>query len=246
MSTMPATFEPHTRPLSAFRDLNVTVMGLGLFGGGKGVTEFLCRLGARVTVTDTRGRAVLDPVLSQLRHLPVRWVLGEHREEDFLGADLVVPSPAVPRDNKYLTSCRRRGIPLDTEMNLFFKYCMGKICAVTGSNGKTTTTSLLAAMAARRWPHVRVGGNLGTSLLPDVDSIRRREWVVLELSSFHLEDLASIDRRPEVAVVTNLSPNHLDRHDTYEAYIAAKRVILDPAGPPNTAVLNAEDPLTRA
>jgi UDP-N-acetylmuramoylalanine--D-glutamate ligase len=199
-----------------------------------------------VTVTDKRSAEVLQPALADLRHLPVRWVLGEHKEEDFLGAELVIPSPAVPRSAPLLALCLRRGVPLDTEMNLFFKYCRGRICAVTGSNGKTTTTCLVGSMAALQWPSTRTGGNLGKSLLPEVDSIREDQWVVLELSSFQLEDLAPLSRRPEVSVVTNLSPNHLDRHGTYEAYVDAKREILSPAGAPNTAVLNAEDPLTRS
>jgi UDP-N-acetylmuramoylalanine--D-glutamate ligase len=220
-------------------------MGLGLFGGGKGLTEFLCGLGADVTVTDRRPAEALEPVISGLRHLPIRWVLGEHREQDFLGADLVLPNPAVPRDAEILGLCAARGVPLDTEMNLFFKYCRGKICAVTGSNGKTTTTSLTALMAAKRWPGTRAGGNLGKSLLPEVESIGPGEWVVLELSSFQLEDLAALERRPEVSVFTNLSPNHLDRHGTYASYIGAKEEILRPAGAPNAAVLNGEDPLVR-
>jgi UDP-N-acetylmuramoylalanine--D-glutamate ligase len=221
-------------------------MGLGLFGGGKGLTEFLCGLGASVTVTDKRGPEVLAPVIAELGHLPVRWVLGEHREEDFLRADLVLPNPAVPRGADLLRLCVERGIPLDTEMNLFFKYCRGRICAVTGSNGKTTTTTLAALMAEKRWPGTRAGGNIGKSLLPEVESIAPGEWVVLELSSFQLEDLAAIDRRPEVSVVTNLSPNHLDRHVTYEAYVEAKAEILRPADDPNTAVLNGEDALVRS
>jgi UDP-N-acetylmuramoylalanine--D-glutamate ligase len=239
-------FTSQVEPLSAFRGRKVTVMGLGLFGGGKGLTEFLCGLGADVTVTDKRTAEILAPVVEEISHLPIRWALGGHREEDFLGADLVLPNPAVPRDADLLRLCAARGIPLDTEMNLFFKYCPGRICAVTGSNGKTTTTSLAALMAAKRWPGTRAGGNLGRSLLPEVESIAPGEWVVLELSSFQLEDLASLERRPEVSVVTNLSPNHLDRHGTYGAYIAAKAEVLRPAGAPNAAVLNGEDPLVRS
>ncbi|HVR72680.1 MAG TPA: UDP-N-acetylmuramoyl-L-alanine--D-glutamate ligase [Planctomycetota bacterium] len=236
-------FVTEKEPLAWFEGRRVTVMGLGLFGGGRGAARFLAEHGAHVTVTDRRPASILEPEIAELRDLPIRWVLEEHREEDFLGADLVVPSPAVPRTAPLLEACRRSGVPLDTEMNLFFKHCSGAICAVTGSNGKTTTTSLLGAMAARRWPGTRVGGNLGKSLLPEVESILPGEWVILELSSFQLEDLASIERRPEISVVTNLSPNHLDRHGTYEAYLDAKRQILLPARGVNAAVLNAEDPL---
>lgn len=221
-------------------------MGLGLFGGGKGVTEFLCQHGARVTVTDKRSAEVLEPMLAALSHLPLRWVLGEHKEEDFTGADLVIANPAVPRDANLLRLCQERGIPLETEMNLFFKHCAGRICAITGSNGKTTTTSLVGAMATRRWPGTRIGGNLGKSLLPEVASIRPDEWVILELSSFQLEDMAPLERRPEISVITNLSPNHLDRHQTYERYLDAKREILGRGSHPNVAVLNAEDAMARS
>jgi len=234
-----------TEPLSSLHGRKVTVMGLGLFGGGKGVTEFLCRHGACVTVTDTKSATALGPVMAQVEEFPIRWVLEQHCERDFLEADLVIPSPAVPRSHPLLDLCRRRGTPLETEMNLFFKHCRGKICAVTGSNGKTTTTSLIGAMAKARWPTLRIGGNLGRSLLPEVESIATGEWVVLELSSFHLEDLSSLQRRPDVAVITNLSPNHLDRHHTYEAYADAKRAILFPSGPDGVAILNAEDAVVR-
>ncbi len=117
---------------------------------------------------------------------------------------------------------------------------------MTGSNGKSTTTQLVGDMARMRWPETRVGGNLGRSLLPEVEEIRPGEWVALEISSFQLEDLASIDRRPEIAVVTNVSPNHLDRHGTYDEYLAAKRVILERGPEGSVAVLNAEDPVVRS
>ncbi len=239
-------FQPQVEPLDSFRGRKVTVMGLGLLGGGRGVTEFLCQQGAAVTVTDRRPAEVLAPVVEALRHLPVQWILGRHREEDFTAADLVIPSPAVPRDAPLLELCRERGVPLETEMNLFFKHCRAKICAVTGTIGKTTTTSLIGEIVRTMSPTTRVGGNIGKSLLPEVTAIRPDEWVILELSSFQLEDLAGLERRPEVSVVTNLSPNHLDRHGTYAAYVAAKRRIVTAGGEPNVAVLNAEDSRLRA
>jgi len=239
-------FAKQTDPLDALHGRKVTVMGLGLFGGGRGVTEFLCRHGAEVTVTDLRSRESLAESIAELEHLPIRWVLGEHKERDFLAADLVVASPAVPRTAKLLELCGKRGVPLETEMNLFVKHCRGKVCAVTGSNGKTTTTALIGAMATKHWPSTRVGGNLGRSLLGEVDQIGADEWVVLELSSFQLEDLAGLPWRPQVAVLTNLSPNHLDRHGTYANYLNAKRHILTPGPPPNIGVLNGDDTRTRS
>ncbi|MCH2372985.1 MAG: UDP-N-acetylmuramoyl-L-alanine--D-glutamate ligase [Planctomycetes bacterium] len=243
-------FEPRIDPPEKFRGRNVTVMGLGLFGGGEGVIRFLTELGANVTVTDKRSAQTLAPSLKKLGNLAVKWVLGEHREEDFTNADLVIPSPAVPRDSPFLQLCIRQSIPLDTEMNLFFKYCRAKIAAVTGTNGKTTTTTLLGTLASSAWPKTRVGGNLGKSLLPNVFEIGSDEWVVLELSSFQLEDLQRLDRRPEVSVVTNVSPNHLDRHGTYESYLEAKKNLLAPNRSASdtsvdVAILNGEDSILR-
>lgn len=218
-------------------------MGLGLFGGGQGLTEFLCRSGASVTVTDLRDSGTLRPALEALRDYRINWVLGKHREQDFLEADIVFVNPAVPREAPLVGLCRDRGVPLETEMNLFFKLCRGKICGLTGSNGKTTTTCLAGEIFRQAFPRTLVGGNLGVSLLNKVERIRPEDWVVLELSSFQLEDLVPIKRRPDISVVTNLSPNHLNRHGTYERYLAAKKVIL---GGPGHAVLNGDDTVVRS
>jgi UDP-N-acetylmuramoylalanine--D-glutamate ligase len=246
-------FSPDPLATEDLAGLRITVMGLGLFGGGAGLAECLCSAGARVTVTDLAGEKKLAPTLDALRGLPIRFVLGEHREEDFLGADMVFVNPAVPRKAPLVRLCRERGIRLETEMNLFFKLCPGRICAVTGSNGKTTTTRLIGEILAAEFPGTLVGGNLGKCLLSEVSRIEPRDRVILEMSSFQLEDLASIGRRPEVSLVTNVSPNHLDRHGTYEAYIEAKKVILErsdrAAGAGASAeavVLCADDPLVRS
>ena len=235
-------FSQTIHPLKWYRDKKVTVVGLGAFGGGAGVTRFLDSLGARVTVTDLKTAEELEEQVASLAGLDINWVLGEHREEDLHEADLVVLNPAVPRNIPLVKGCIEAGVDLETEMNLFFKYCRGKICAITGSNGKTTTASLVAAMARERWPRLLLGGNIGHSLLPEVESIGEDEWVVLELSSFQLADLACLQRRPEISLITNLSENHLDWHKTYDNYLAAKREILSPGPPPGLAVLNLFDP----
>ena len=234
-------FSTTIHPLKWYRDKQVTVVGLGAFGGGAGVTQFLHSLEARLTVTDLKTAEELEEQVAALDGLDIRWVLGEHREEDLLGADLIVLNPAVQRDIPLVRMCLDAGVPLETEMNLFFKYCRGKICAVTGSNGKTTTASLVAAMARQRWPQLLLGGNIGRSLLPEVENILEDDWVVLELSSFQLADLSCLERRPEISLITNLSENHLDWHKTYEDYLAAKREILAPALPAGLAVLNLFD-----
>ncbi|HXX92924.1 MAG TPA: UDP-N-acetylmuramoyl-L-alanine--D-glutamate ligase [Planctomycetota bacterium] len=221
----------------------VTVMGLGLFGGGVGVTRFLVRRGAAVTVTDQKPERDLRESVEELRGLPVTLHLGGHEERDFRDADLVIVNPSVPETHPLLGSARA----LETEMNLFFKLCRGaRTVGITGSNGKTTTTTLVGEILKRGPRRVWVGGNIGGSLLESVDEIREGDLVVLELSSFMLENLGVLRRSPQVAVVMNLSPNHLDRHGSMEAYIRAKRQIVEHQGPGDVKILNADDPVVRA
>jgi UDP-N-acetylmuramoylalanine--D-glutamate ligase len=220
----------------------VTVMGLGLFGAGVGVTRYLCRSGARVTVTDLRTEQELRESVAALSGWPVRFHLGGHREEDFRQADLVVASPAVPPSSPWLALAPA----VETEMNLFVKLCPARtVYGITGSNGKTTTTTLVGDILGRGPARVWVGGNLGVSLLDAIDEIRPDDTVVLELSSFQLENLDVLRTSPTVAVVLNITPNHLDRHRTMTEYVAAKHVVVRHQRPGDIRVLNADDGLTR-
>jgi UDP-N-acetylmuramoylalanine--D-glutamate ligase len=229
-----------------FRGRKVTVMGLGLFGGQAAVTRFLCRLGAKVTVTDLRGPEALRKGVEAIGGFDVRLVLGRHDEADFTGAEAVVTSPAVPGDSPYLEAARRAGARIESEMNLFFQACRSRwIVGVTGSNGKSTTTALTGEMLAASGVPARVGGNIGKPLIEEVEGIGEEERVVLELSSFQLEDLARLRRSPRVAVVTNVTPNHLDRHKTFEAYLQAKTAIFRFQRRKDAIVLNADDPVTK-
>ncbi|MFN3484960.1 MAG: UDP-N-acetylmuramoyl-L-alanine--D-glutamate ligase, partial [Planctomycetota bacterium] len=233
---------PLVTELPPLEGRRVTVMGLGLFGGGVGVTRFLVRRGARVTVTDLKTEQELRESVEELRDLPIRLRLGGHDESDFRDADLVVVNPAVPESSPWLGMARA----LETEMNLFFKLCRaGTVVGVTGSNGKTTTTTLVGEILRRGLPRVWVGGNIGKSLLEHVDEIGPEDLVVLELSSFQLESLGVLRRSPSVGAVLNLSPNHLDRHGTIENYAAAKRQIVAHQREGDTKILNLDDPLVR-
>ena len=167
----------------------VTVMGLGLFGGGLGVTRFLVQRGACVTVTDVKDARALARSVAQLDGLPVTLHLGGHVDSDFTEADAVVVNPAVPEHSPFLAKARAAGIVLETEINLFFARCPAPIVGVTGSNGKTTTTSLLAHLLEAGARRVWLGGNIGRSLLEDLEAIAPDDLVVLELSSFQLERL---------------------------------------------------------
>lgn len=226
-----------------FRGKRVTVMGLGRFGGGVAVVRFLAERGASVTVTDLLPAAELEASLAQLDGCPLTGLhLDGHRDRDFTEADLIVVNPAVPQNSPYLDPARRRNVPLTSEMNLFWQHNRGRVIGVTGTNGKSTTAAmihcLLQAAGLRCW----LGGNIGNSLLPVVDEIMPHDWVVLELSSFQLEDLNRLKRSPQVAVVTNFSANHLDRHGSVTAYRQAKQTILRWQRPDDIAILNGDDP----
>lgn len=223
----------------------VLVMGLGLHGGGLGVTRFLLRQGAQITVTDLRREEELAPALQELAGQPIRYVLGEHRLEDFAQADMVVRNPGVPRESPFLEEARRHGVPIEMEMTLFFALCPGPILGVTGTKGKSTTTALLGEILRQRYPDTVVAGNIRISALEALPKIGPATPVVLELSSWQLEGLVERGLSPAVAVVTNLSPDHLDRYPSWEAYVAAKQGIYRAQRPQDVLVLNAGDPVVR-
>ncbi len=224
------------------RDLggqSVTVMGLGSFGGGLGVVQFLLAHGARVTVSDRRTAEQLAGTLRLLSDTScVELHLGEHREPDFVSADMVVVNPAVRPGHPLVERARCRGVCITSEMGLFWSRCRGRVAAVTGTNGKSTTTALLCHLLQADGRSAWLGGNIGGSLLPDVDRIEPDDWAVLELSSFQLAALDEQQVSPEVAVVTNFAPNHLDWHGTADAYRYAKQTILRWQRPGDVAVLN--------
>ncbi len=225
-----------------FRGRTVTVMGLGGFGGGMGAVRFLAESGAKVIVTDLRSEKELSTSLTQLDSTwPITLRLGQHDEADFRDSDLVVVSPAVPKESPFLAVARDAGIPLTSEMNLFWERNRGRVLAITGSNGKSTTTALTHSILVSEKARHRcwLGGNIGISLLPEVRQIQPEDWVILELSSFQLEDLAPLRPQPEIAVVTNFSPNHLDRHGTVEAYRTAKQNLLSWQTAEQFAVVNS-------
>lgn len=231
---------------SLFRGKKVTVMGLGSFGGGIGAAAYLHDHGALVTVTDMKTERDLARSIEALRGRDIRFVLCRHDPEDFTRADLLVASPAVPRTSPYILAARQAGVPIHTEIGLFVERCPAPICGITGSNGKTTTVSMLGAiLAASGLPH-RVGGNIGRSLLTDLPAIMPEERVVLELSSFQIEWLDELGWSPRIAAILNVMPNHLDRHGTFENYSDAKGRLLDHQGPDDAAILNAGNAASRA
>ncbi len=220
----------------------VTVMGLGRFGGGLGAVRFLTARGARVTVTDLLTAEDLSEPLAKLADCPVdAYHLGGHVEEDFVDTDLIVVNPAVPPSSPFLARARAECIPLTSEMSLFWQFNRSRTIGVTGSNGKSTTTAMTHAILQAVGISARLGGNIGTSLLPEIDTIEPEDWSVVELSSFQLDDLDRLPASPNIAVVTNFTPNHLDWHGSLAEYRRAKQSILRWQTPDDVAVLNQDD-----
>jgi len=229
-----------TRGAESLSGKRVTVVGLGRFGGGIGVTRWLCGLGADVTVSDRAGSDELAQSVRQLDGCDVRLHLGAHDLDDFLQAELLVVSPAIPPDIPPLKAAAEAGIERTTEINLFLERCAAPVVGITGSVGKSTTTAMTGEILSRRFT-VHVGGNIGRSLLEQLDSIRPDHLVVLEMSSFQLEATELIGVSPHVALVTNLVPNHLDRHGTMEAYARAKQNIFRFQNESDVLILNSAD-----
>ncbi|MEW6199389.1 MAG: UDP-N-acetylmuramoyl-L-alanine--D-glutamate ligase [Planctomycetota bacterium] len=267
----------------------VTVMGLGRFGGGVGVTRWLAAAGARVTVTDKEPAERLAASLREIADVDVTLHLGGHDERDFRVVDVVVVNPAVPESSPLLRVARDAGVPTTTEINLFVERCPARIVGITGSVGKSTITAMIghvleqaAGSAGERGTgngeqgtgnrergtenaegrsachagiptsprppaRVWVGGNIGRSLLDGLGRITADDLVVLELSSFQLQRTPLVRWSPHVAVVTRITPNHLDWHGSFDAYRDAKLNIVRFQDPARDAVVLQDTPeLTQA
>lgn len=240
-------------------------MGLGRFGGGVDVVKFACSAGAKVIVTDLAKPEALAGSIAKLKGLNVEYHLGSHDPADFQKADMVVVNPAVSLDNKFVQIARKAGRKVTSQIELFFELCPAKIIGITGANGKSTTTSLIAHLlrsdrqkaedrrqktqdAGRitQYENVWLGGNIGNEpMLTIVDQIKPDDLVVLEFSSFQIEQLAQSGQAPQTAVLTNLTPNHLDRYGTFESYCKAKELIFQcqnlNENQPAVSIFNCED-----
>src|SRR5581483_11393570 len=228
------------------KNKRVLVMGLGLHGGGLGVTRWLLKQGAQVTVTDLKTEKELQSTLDALGNVPVEFVLGEHRERDFENADLIVRNPGVPRESRYLQMARARGIPIRMELGLFFEQLPrgeAHVVGITGTKGKTTPTLMTGAILKRANPKTVVAGNLRVSALELLDQIEADTPVVLEMSSFQLEEFQELKRSPHLAAVTNVYPDHLNRYRDLDEYAWAKAQIFLHQTPRDVLILNFDNPI---
>ncbi|GLI38450.1 UDP-N-acetylmuramoyl-L-alanine--D-glutamate ligase [Geobacter hydrogenophilus] len=217
------------------------ILVVGLARTGVAVARFLVRNGARVTVTDLRDESALAGPLGELAGLPVRYVLGHHDETDFAAADVVVVSPGVPQESPYLQAARRAGREVITEIELASRFVTAPVVAITGTNGKTTTTTLTGEIFSACGFRTFVGGNIGNPLIELIEGGEAVERVVVEISSFQLEWISSF--RPRVAVLLNITEDHLDRYATFLEYIDAKVRIFENQQSSDFAVLNVDDPI---
>ena len=241
---MSIVFDPEVG-VGDFAGRRVTIVGLGKGRTTAGLARYLVSKGAHVTVTDPHRSEELAEGIGRLGVTPVELVLGPSSDDLALAAaDFVFVIPGIrPRSPTILLALQRR-IPVLTEMGLFFRLCPAPIVGITGTKGKTTTTTLVERVLSRGTRRVVVGGNIGSGApFHELDRLRPDDVVVLELSSFQLE---TIGHSPHVAVVTNLLEDHLDHHGTRDAYIAAKRNIVAWQGARDIAVLNLDDPATVA
>jgi UDP-N-acetylmuramoylalanine--D-glutamate ligase len=218
------------------------VLVVGLARTGVATALFCAARGAIVTGMDTRAESELGDAVVQLQKAGVRIELGGHRKNAFLEQDLIVPSPGVPADAPLLQVARAGKVTIWSEIELADRFLNGRLIGITGSNGKTTTTSLIEHILRNAGFSTILAGNIGTPLISRVEQTDDQTITVVELSSFQLELIETF--RPNISVFLNLSPDHLDRHHTFETYGAAKARIFENQTEADSAVLNADDPAT--
>ena len=222
--------------MKTFAKTRVIVAGAGR--SGLLAARLLAGEGARVTLRDDRPRAEVEASLREAIPAGIAFLRGMPGDEDVRGSALLVLSPGVPRERLPLSVLAAAGVPVWGELELGFRRFQGKVAAITGTNGKSTVTTLVGGMASRAFPRVFVGGNLGTPFVAAAGA--PCDWGVVEVSSFQLESIGSF--RPRVAALLNLTEDHRDRYAAKEAYFEAKMAVFRNQGPSDTAVVNADDP----
>jgi UDP-N-acetylmuramoylalanine--D-glutamate ligase len=220
-----------------FRSRKVLVVGMGR--SGLAVAGLLKKKGAVVTVTDVRSEPELIGEIQFLQEQGIFVEVGGHQEASFLESDLIVVSPGVRLDLLPLQKAKARGTEIIGELEMAFRFLQGRVIAITGTNGKTTTTTLIGEILGRAGYDVQVGGNIGTALSSFVNSSSANTWNVVEVSSFQLELAPTF--RPDIAVFLNITPDHLDRYTSFEAYFTAKLNLFRNQKPTDFAVLNHDD-----
>jgi len=225
-----------------FQNKKVLIMGLGLQGGGVAIANLFSEIGAKVTVTDLKDSKTLKSSLQKLNSTHIRCVLGEHRKADFKNQDLIIRNPAVPQNSPFLKLATKNNIPIKMETALFAKLSPAPIIGVTGTRGKSTTSRLIYEILKKANQKVFLAGNIpGKPTLPLLKKITPEDLVVLELSSWQLQGFAFEKISPHIAVVTNIYPDHLNRHPSMNAYIADKKNITNFQKKSDYLILNQQN-----
>lgn len=221
---------------------NKRVLVVGMARTGVATALFCAARGASVTVTESRSEAEVALEATTLRAAGVNLEVGRHQEKTFLEQELIIPSPGVPADFSLLQAAQAKGITIWSEVELAYRFLRGRLIAITGSNGKTTTTSLVDHILKSAGLKTILAGNIGAPLISCVERTSHESIAVVELSSFQLELIEIF--RPDISVFLNLTPDHLDRHATMQAYSSAKARIFDNQMEQDAAILNADDAAT--
>ena len=217
---------------------NITVIGIGI--SNLPLIKYLVSLGANVTACDRRSAEDMGENYTELEKLGVKFNLGDGYLNNLSG-DMIFKTPGMRYDVPELLKAKENGSIVTSEMEVFFEVCPSHIIAVTGSDGKTTTTTLIHKMMTDAGYKTWLGGNIGNPLLTDTEKMKENDWVILELSSFQLHTMR---KSPEIAVITNISPNHLDMHKDYKEYIDAKKNIMLYQNEGDTLIVNADNQVT--
>ncbi|MBQ7751934.1 MAG: UDP-N-acetylmuramoyl-L-alanine--D-glutamate ligase [Clostridia bacterium] len=220
------------------KNKKIAVIGIGI--SNRPLIKYLKDAGAEVTAYDKRTKEQLGEIYDEMCKLGVKTVLGENYLENIEG-EIVFKTPGLRFDHPSLIKARENGATVTSEMEMFFEVCPSKIIAVTGSDGKTTTTTLIYEILKKSGYTVWLGGNIGNPLLCDAEKMKKGDIVVLELSSFQLH---TMKKSPNVAVITNITPNHLDMHKDYQEYIDAKKNIMRYQKNDDTLIVNAANDVT--
>lgn len=209
-----------------YQGKKVLVVGLGLQGGGEGVAKFFCQLGAKVLVTDKKNQPQLQSSIDKLRQWPITFHLGGHHLADFINADIIFKGPSVSWELPEIIEALKKNIPVEMELSFFAKYCPSKIIGVTGTRGKSTTTNLIFQLLKHSGFSVYLGGSLpGVSTINFLKTIKKKDFIVMELSSWALSGFHRSRISPHISVFTNFYPDHLNYYKTLEDYLYDKKAI---------------------
>lgn len=221
-------------------------MGLGLHGGGVESARFFARHGAELVITDLRSPEVLKPSVEKLKEFPVKFVLGRHEEEDFRTADLIIKNPAVPDQSPFLAIAREKQIPIETDLSVFLSLTHNPVIAITGSKGKSSTSSAVHFCLNKGGIKGEIGGNITVNPLSFAETLTPGIPIVLELSSWQLADLKGKGvLTPAISMITNILPDHMNAYDSMDDYIKDKKLIFAGQSGSSKALFNYDDPVLK-